>query len=191
MDTTTEIDQDRAILAAVAGGDHGALKRLYGRHSVRVFRFLMRITQNKASAEELMNEVFLDIWRHAGRYEGRSAPTTWMLAIAHNKAVSSLRKRRETTGLDDDAITAAPDLGDTPEATAQKADTGRIIAECLGRLSPDHREIVELVYYQERSVEEAAAILAIPANTVKTRMFYARKKLAELLKARGVERGWP
>jgi len=61
----------------------------------------------------------------------------------------------------------------------------------LTALSPEHREIIDLVYYHEKSVEEAAEIVGIPENTVKTRLFYARKKLAELLKAAGVERGWP
>ena len=75
--------------------------------------------------------------------------------------------------------------------TAQKTDTGKVLRQCLERLTPDHREIIDLVYYHEKSVEEVAEIVGIPENTVKTRMFYARKKLAELLKAAGVERGWP
>ena len=66
-----------------------------------------------------------------------------------------------------------------------------MLRECLGGLSAEHREIIDLVYYHDKSVEEAAYVLAIPENTVKTRMFYARKRLAELLKAAGIERGWP
>ena len=66
-----------------------------------------------------------------------------------------------------------------------------MIRKCLTGLSADHREIIDLVYYHEKSVEEVAEIVGIPENTVKTRMFYARKKLAELLKAAGIERGWP
>jgi RNA polymerase sigma-70 factor, ECF subfamily len=83
------------------------------------------------------------------------------------------------------------DLDDDPEETAQKQDKGRIMRTCIAALSPDHREILDLVYYQELSVGEAAEALGIPENTVKTRMFYARKKLSELLKERGVDRGWP
>ena len=74
---------------------------------------------------------------------------------------------------------------------AQKTDTGKVLRRCLEQLTPDHREIIDLVYYHEKSVEEVAEIVGIPENTVKTRMFYARKKLAELLKVAGVERGWP
>lgn len=191
MEAQTKTAADRELLEAIARGDQGAFQRLYVRHSVRIFRFLMRLVQNKATAEEFVNEVFMEIWQHAGRYEGRSSPTTWMMAIAHNKAVSGLRKRREATGVDDAAMAEVPDLDDDPEQTTQKQDKGRIMRTCIARLSPDHREILDLVYYQEMSVGEAADVLGIPENTVKTRMFYARKKLSELLVERGIDRGWP
>lgn len=191
MEAQTKTAADRELLEAIARGDQGAFQRLYARHSVRIFRFLMRLVQNKATAEEFVNEVFMEIWQHAGRYEGRSSPTTWMMAIAHNKAVSGLRKRREATGVDEAAMAEVPDLDDDPEETTQKQDKGRIMRTCIARLSPDHREILDLVYYQEMSVGEAADVLGIPENTVKTRMFYARKKLSELLVERGIDRGWP
>jgi RNA polymerase sigma-70 factor (ECF subfamily) len=191
MEASSQTVADRGLLEAVSRGDKGAFQRLYARHSVRIFRFLMRLVQNKATAEELVNEVFLEIWQHAGRYEGRSSPTTWMMAIAHNKAVSGLRRRREVTGMDETAAAEIADLDDDPEQTAQKQDKGRIMRQCMARLSSDHREILDLVYYQEMSVGEVAEVLKIPENTVKTRMFYARKKLSELLKEQGVDRGWP
>ncbi len=72
-----------------------------------------------------------------------------------------------------------------------KKDKGAVLRQCLTRLSTEHREIVDLVYYHEKSVEEVAGIVGIPEATVKTRMFYARKKLAELLKEQGIDRGWP
>ena len=75
--------------------------------------------------------------------------------------------------------------------SVQKKDTSEALRKCLTGLSAEHREIVDLVYYHEKSVEEVAQIVGIPENTVKTRLFYARKKLAELLKAAGIERGWP
>jgi RNA polymerase sigma-70 factor (ECF subfamily) len=100
-------------------------------------------------------------------------------------------RRRKDVELDDEAANAIEDTSDDPEVAAQKKDTGHALRKCLTALSPDHREIVDLVYYHEKSVEEVAEIVGIPENTVKTRLFYARKKLAELLKAAGVERGWP
>ena len=93
--------------------------------------------------------------------------------------------------LDDEAANAIEDGSDDPEVAVQKKDTGNALRKCLTALTAEHREIVDLVYYHEKSVEEVAEIVGIPENTVKTRLFYARKKLAELLKAAGVERGWP
>ena len=96
-----------------------------------------------------------------------------------------------TRQLDEEAAEAIEDPADTPEVTLEKKDKSAAIRKCLEGLSAEHREIIDLVYYHEKSVEEVAQIVGIPENTVKTRMFYARKKLAELLKAAGIERGWP
>ena len=98
---------------------------------------------------------------------------------------------QEGPGLDDETANAIEDTSDDPEVAVQKKDTSAALRKCLTGLSPEHREIVDLVYYHEKSVEEVAEIVGIPENTVKTRLFYARKKLAELLKAAGIERGWP
>jgi RNA polymerase sigma-70 factor (ECF subfamily) len=134
--------------------------------------------------------VFLDVWRQAGRFEGRSAVSTWVLAIARFKALSALRRRPDEE-LDEETAGAIEDPTDDPEMSLEKKNKSVLIRKCLTGLSADHREIIDLVYYHEKSVEEVAEIVGIPENTVKTRMFYARKKLAELLKAAGIERGWP
>jgi len=181
---------DEILIARIAQGDKLAMRVLYGRHHVRVYRFGLRLLQDEQVAEDLISEVFLDVWRQAGRFEGRSAVSTWLLAITRFKALSILRKRKDVE-LDDDAAAAIEDGSDDPEIATQKKDVGNVLRRCLTALSPDHREIIDLVYYHEKSVEEVAEIVGIPENTVKTRMFYARKKLAELLKAAGVERGWP
>jgi len=163
---------------------------LFARHHVRVYRFVLRLVRNEATAEDLISEVFLDIWRQAGKFEGRSAVSTWMLSIARFKALSALRKRPEQE-LDDETAERIEDQADDPETALAKKDKGALLRECLTALSAEHREIVDLVYYHEKSVEEAAGIVGIPEATVKTRMFYARKKLSELLKAKGIDRGWP
>jgi RNA polymerase sigma-70 factor (ECF subfamily) len=113
-----------------------------------------------------------------------------MLAIARFKALSALRRRLDAE-LDEETAGAIEDPSDDPATTLEKKDKSGTIRKCLGGLSAEHREIIDLVYYHEKSVEEVAVIVGIPENTVKTRMFYARKKLAELLKAAGIERGWP
>jgi RNA polymerase sigma-70 factor (ECF subfamily) len=163
---------------------------LFARHHLRVFRFVLRLVRDESVAEDLISEVFLDVWRQADRFEGRSAVSTWLLAIARFKALSALRRKPDQE-LDDETAEAIEDPTDDPEAALAKKDKSTAIRKCLAGLSAEHREIIDLVYYHEKSVEEVAVIVGIPEATVKTRMFYARKKLGELLKAAGIERGWP
>ena len=181
---------DEVLIGRIANGDRLAMQVLYARYHVRVFRFVVRLVRDDAVAEDLISEVFLDVWRQAGRFEGRSAVSTWMLAIARFKALSALRRRPDEE-LDEETASAIEDPTDDPGTMLEKKDKGAMIRKCLVGLSADHREIIDLVYYHEKSVEEVAQIVGIPENTVKTRMFYARKRLAELLKAAGIERGWP
>jgi RNA polymerase sigma-70 factor (ECF subfamily) len=181
---------DEVLIGRIANGDRLAMQVLFARHHVRVFRFVLRLVREEAAAEDLISEVFLDVWRQAGKFEGRAAVSTWLLAIARFKALSALRRRPEQE-LDEEAAEAIEDTADTPDIALEKKDKSAIIRKCLSGLSAEHREIVDLVYYHEKSVEEVAEIVGIPEATVKTRMFYARKKLAELLKAQGIERGWP
>ena len=141
-------------------------------------------------AEEITNEVFAEVWLNAKKFEQRSNVSTWLLAIAHNRMVSTLRKRREASW-DEDQANELVDEADNPEVTAQKNDKGKAIRQCLDRLSAAHREIIDLVYYHEQSITEVSVILGIPEATVKTRMFYARKQVSEVLKTAGIDRGWP
>ena len=177
---------DEALIARIASGDRLAMQVLFARHHVRIYRFVLRLVRDQSKAEDLISEVFLDVWRQADRFEGRSTVSTWLLAIARFKALSSLRRKPEE-GLDEDAALEIEDLADNPEVTLEKKDRSAVIRKCLMGLSAEHREIIDLVYYHEKSVEEVAKIVGIPENTVKTRMFYARKKLAEMLKAAGLE----
>jgi RNA polymerase sigma-70 factor, ECF subfamily len=181
---------DEALIGRIATGDKVAMQVLFARHHVRVYRFVLRLVRERTQAEDLISEVFLDVWRQAGKFEARSAVSTWLLAIARYKALSALRRRPDEE-LDEEAAAAIEDPGDDPETALEKKDKGEILRKCLTALSPEHREIIDLVYYHEKSVEEVAEIVKIPENTVKTRMFYARKRLSELLKAAGVDRGWP
>jgi RNA polymerase sigma-70 factor (ECF subfamily) len=186
MDTAS----DEVLIQRIARGDRVAMQALYARHHVRVYRFLVRLTQDAGRAEDLISDVFFDVWQQAGRYEARASVSTWLLAIARFKALSLLRRRPHET-LEPEAAEAIEDEADTPEVSVQKTDKARAIRACLEKLTPDHREVIDLVYYHERSVEEVGQVLGIPEGTVKTRMFHARKRLSELLKAAGIDRGWP
>ena len=178
---------DEALVALIAGRDKRALQTLYSRHHVRIFRFALRFLNDEAAAEDTVSEVFIDVWRQAERFEGRSQVTTWLLAIARNKALSLLR-RRSSEELDDEVAEFIEDPSDNPEAAMLKSQRASVLQDCLTQLSPAHREIVDLVYYHEKSVGEVALIIAVPANTVKTRMFYARKRIGELMAAKGISR---
>ena len=178
---------DVTLIRSIAAGDKQAMRILFIRHNVRVFRFLVRLVGDKSAAEDLVSEVFLDVWRQAGRFQGRSQVTTWLLALARNKALSALR-RRSTEELDAEAVAAIEDPQDNPEAAIQNRQTSEILLNCLTKLSPPHREIIDLVYYHEKSIDEVAEITGVPQNTVKTRMFYARKRIAELMAAEGLDR---
>ena len=186
----TQGASDEDLVQRIAGGDNLAMRALYGRHHLRAFRFLQHLLRDEALAEDALSDVFLDVWRQAGKFEGRSSVSTWLLSIARNKAWTSLRKRRESA-LEEGMAEAMEDEGDDPEVQVQKSDKGAAIRACMEKLTPEHREVLDLVYYHESSVEEVAMIISIPENTVKTRLFHARKKLAELLKANGIHRGWP
>ncbi|HKA72420.1 MAG TPA: sigma-70 family RNA polymerase sigma factor [Xanthobacteraceae bacterium] len=180
---------DETLIARIASGDRDAMRALYLKHHVRVYRFVMRLVRNQTMAEDVISDVFLDVWRQAGSFEGRSAVSTWLLAIARFKALSVLRRRPDEE-LNDTGAAAVPDPTDDPEIAVQKKDTGEILRQCLEALTREHREVIDLVYYHEKTVDEVAQIVGIPEATVKTRMFYARKKLSGLLKSAGIDRPW-
>jgi RNA polymerase sigma-70 factor, ECF subfamily len=177
---------DEALMGRIAQGDRQALRLLFGRYQVMVYRFALRLTGNSATADDVVSEVFIELWRHAASFEGRARLSTWILAIARNKAVSVMRGRTDQP-LDEAMAAVIPDRTGTAEENLAAAERSAVLRRCLARLSPAHREIIDLTYYHERSVEEVAAIVGIPAATVKTRMFYARRQLAAHLRAAGLD----
>jgi len=174
---------DESLIKRIASGDKLAMQVLYARHHVRVFRFVVRIVHDESMAEDLISEVFLDVWRQADRFEGRSAVSTWLMSIARFKALSARRGRKDAE-LDDKIEATIADPADDPAVTLEKKNQSELLRHALTKLSAEHREIIDLVYYHEQSIDEAAQVLGIPAATVKTRMFYARKKLGEWLKVK-------
>jgi RNA polymerase sigma-70 factor (ECF subfamily) len=184
--TAIQANSDEALVEAIAAGDRRAMQVLFGRHQVKVYRFLVRMIGDATAADDLVSEVFFEVWRKAVSFEGRSQVSTWLLGIARFKALSAARRRVEDQ-LDEFAAEIIEDESDDPEAALSKNDTAAIIRQCLQKLSADHREILDLVYYHEKSVDEVAAVVGIPSGTVKTRMFYARKRMAELLKDAGID----
>jgi RNA polymerase sigma-70 factor (ECF subfamily) len=188
--TSAAQQTDRELVERVAGGDRAAVRLLFMRHHARVYRFAARQTGSELMADDITNEVFLELWKQAAGFEGRSEVSTWLLGIARFKALSARRKRREEQ-IDDEAAAAIPDTADTPEVAAMKQDKGAALRGFVDALPEEHRTVIDLAYYHGQSVSEIGAVLGIPVATVKTRMFYARKKLGEALKEAGYDRGWP
>src|SRR6476661_548743 len=178
--TAGEYSSDEMLVERIAAGDKLAMQVLFARHRTNVYRWLYRFVGNETVAEDLLSDVFFDVWRQAGRFEGRSAVTTWLLSIARFKALSARRRRTEVE-LDETIETTVADSADNAEIALEKKHQGEMPRGAMTKLSREHREIIDLVYYHEKSVDDAAQILSIPSATVKTRMFYARKKLAEMV----------
>ncbi|MFZ1108283.1 MAG: sigma-70 family RNA polymerase sigma factor [Rhodomicrobium sp.] len=171
---------DLEALKQVANGDKKGLETLYTRYSNRTFKFLLRLTTNRTAAEDLTHDVFLEVWKSAKRFEARSTVATWIFSIARYKAYDQGRRQKTLTEHD---LPTPPEP--TPESMAMQASSSDYMRACLSALSLEHREIIDLVYYHDMSVKEASEILDIPEATVKTRMFYARRKLKEMLLAEG------
>jgi RNA polymerase sigma-70 factor, ECF subfamily len=177
---------DELLLRNVAEGDKAAMHIMYARHRTKVFRFIQRIVRNTAVAEDLVSQVFLDVWRSANRFENRARVSTWLLSIARLKALSTLRGQRYENVVQDN-FHGMIDDADTPEVALDRKKTKATLRACIEKLSPAHREIIDLIYYRETSVAEASEIVGIPHATVKSRIFYARKQLARILVSIGFE----
>jgi RNA polymerase sigma-70 factor (ECF subfamily) len=182
-----ESSSDEILIGEIAAGSKPAMHALFARHRT-FYRWLLRFVSGETVAEDLLSKVFLDVWRQAARFQRRSSVSTWLLSIARHKALSARRRRTEGTELDEKIETTIADPANDPEVALQEKDRGELLRRALMRLSPQHRQGIDLVYYHDRSVHQVAHILDMPPATVKTRMFYARKKLAEFVN--GAEESW-
>jgi len=185
----TRKTSDESLIKFIAGGDRDAMETFYVRHKSSVLRFAMRFVYDPSGAEEVVSEVFHDVWRKAGDFQSRSQVSTWLLAITRNKALD-VRRRHSAEPLDQDFADSIMDGADGPEATILSKESHGIVHECLTHLSPAHRAIIDLVYLQEKPIGEVAKLIQVPESTVKTRMFYARQRMKGLLVDKGVNQSW-
>jgi RNA polymerase sigma-70 factor, ECF subfamily len=177
---------DEILMEAIAQGEQRAMRVLYTRHNLLVYRFIVGLTRNESLAEDMVSEVFLEVWRKASQFKARSKVSTWLLGIARHKTYTALGRRADAQ-LDERLAATIEDPTDGPEKNLDKKDRGAVLRVCLIKLSPAHREIIDLVYYHEKTIDEVADIIGIPVATVKTRMHYARKRMAEMLNEAGIE----
>src|SRR5215510_5261785 len=161
----TETFSDEVLIRRTAHGDQLAMRTLFARHRLAIYRWLLRLVGDETLADDLLSDVFLDVWRKAGSFERRSSVSTWLLAIARHKALSA-RRRRTDVELNNDLASMVADPADSPELVLEKKKREELLRHSLARLSPEHGEVI--------GINEA---------TVKSRTFYARKKLAQLVAA--------
>jgi RNA polymerase sigma-70 factor, ECF subfamily len=186
---------DAALIRAVARHDARALETLYRRYAPRLGRYLWRMLQQRETVEEVLNDVMLVVAQKAGSFDpARAQLSTWMFGIAHHKALTALSRAARhgsvvtTCSDDDDAgeTMAAPPQSCDPELSLIGRQLGETLQWALQQLSAEHRAVIELTFGEHLSYAEIAAICDCPLNTVKTRMFHARRRLGELLAARGI-----
>lgn len=185
---TSTGESDESLLGRYARGDANAFEMLYRRHEMRTWRYLERNVDNRATADELMQEVWFAVATNAARYEPTAQFTTWLFRIAHNRMIDSLRTRRphtslETIGYEADAVvqqlTTDPSIG--PLAAAVARDQATALNGAVAQLPPEQREAFLLQMEGDLSVEEIAEITNSSFETTKSRLRYARTKLRELL----------
>ncbi len=161
--------QEREWLQRIAAGDEAALTLLYTAYQPRLARFLLRFTSSAAMIEEVINDVLFVVWRNSAGFRGDSSPSTWIFGIAYKKMLKALSR----------AQTRTPE----PEIPATGPDPSQEVAAAIRQLPPAQSAVVVLTYEFGYSYREISEILGCPENTVKSRMFNARKTLKTLLEA--------
>jgi RNA polymerase sigma-70 factor (ECF subfamily) len=179
---------DATLLMRIVERDQTALRTLAERHQTRVYRFAMKFVRDASLAEDVVSETFFAVWQNAAKFRNQSAVGTWILSIARYRALT-IRDRAAAVGepLDEEAVTRIADPSQRSDATVDRQDLVACVRDCLSQLPAEQAMLIDLVYLRERPIREAALVAGIPLNTVKSRMFLARKKLAGLLSAAGFE----
>jgi RNA polymerase sigma-70 factor (ECF subfamily) len=177
-------DVEAAWLARVAKGERVALRKLYDRLSGQVLAVALRIVGSRGEAEEVVQEVFVEVWTRAGLFDvARGRGRTWVLSIARNRAIDRLRSRdaagRAVEGARAEARPEAPPV--TPLETVEQREARQRIQAALAALSPEQRRVLELGYFEGLSQSEIAEKLGEPLGTVKSRVRLALEKLAQLV----------
>lgn len=173
-------DAERMLLRRISTGDRDAFRDLYLRYHRRLARFLTRLTHRREDAEEIINDTLWIVWQRAGEFRGASRVSTWIMGIAYRRALKLIRRAAtHARALTLELGEADPTADDALEATANR----QLLERALAVLPLEQRLVLEFTYYLDHSCEEVAAIMDCPVNTVKTRMFHARRKLRALLGA--------
>ena len=167
------------LLASIKRGQRADFETLYRLYHPRLWRFLVHMLRQGDLVEEVLNDTLMVVWQRADSFDGRSKLSTWIFGIAYRKALKALS--RQDLPVDADDIEEPADPGPGPEQQLGLAQLRVRLAEALAELSPEHRAVVELCYFHDMAYGEIAEVVGCPPETVKTRMFYARRRLRLLL----------
>jgi RNA polymerase sigma-70 factor (ECF subfamily) len=181
-------DDEFLLLQRIAAKERGAFEEIYALYYRRLFSYLFKLTRRAEMVEEVLNDVMLVIWNKAASFDGRSRPSTWIFGIAYHKAMKALAQRRpaEQATEDRDREPLEPVDLEEPESMLARRQLATTVGRALLAISAEQRAVVELTYYYGLSYQEIAGIVGCPVNTVKTRMFHARRRLRDLLPEMGV-----
>lgn len=168
-----------ALLAGVKRGRRADFDALYRLYHPRLWRFLTQLLRQPDAIEEALNDTLLVVWQRADSFDGRSKLSTWIFGIAYRKGLKALS--RQDLPVDDEDVPETADTAPGPEQQLGQLQLRERLREAMGELSPEHRAVVELCYFHDMAYGEIAEVVGCPAETVKTRMFYARRRLRTLL----------
>lgn len=173
---------DRALIEAFQAGDDFAFVALYNRYKEAVYGFCVKMIMDRAVAEDVMQETFLRAFENRDRLLNASSFKAWLFTIARNQSLNQLRRSNRQVGIEDAG--GVPDvLRETPIAELEKNERVALVTRFLGELKPDYREVLVLREYQNLSYEEIAVVTRSTVSAVKSRLFKARRRLAECFEA--------
>lgn len=178
----TGVEDDGHLLAKVAQGDERAFASLYRRLGRRIFAFALQRLAQTELAEEIVVETMYEVWRSASKFQGQALPSTWILGIARHKALDKLRQRgqREMVELSEATDAIADEAATAFDRIAARQQAAQV-KECMETLPDVQRECLHLVFHEELPLAEIARLQDCPENTVKTRLFHARRKMRDCL----------
>lgn len=182
MNQHTDNDNLVHLLSAIGGGDKIAFRRFYEQLEGPLFRFIQKKLNDPQRSADILHDVFMEVWRNANRFEGRSAVKSWVFGIAHNKAVDLIRRetRIDLPGDMPETIDESP----AGEACVLAAQEAAHVQACLQTLAAPQREVIDLAFYEDMSYREISSTLAVPEGTIKTRVFHAKQRLLHCLSER-------
>ncbi len=179
-------DQHHILLDKIVQGDEHAMQEFYKELQGAVYAFAVSRLRNEFDANECTNEVMMEVWKTAERFEGRSTVKTWLLGITNFKVLDCLRKRKRhfAEELDEEMTESLPNDDLPMQDVLMAVDDAKLVRFCLDKLSDRHSQIVHLVFYEDLSYPEVSELIDCPEGTVKTRIFHAKQKLMDCLSRR-------